>query len=214
MVDGYNAPLREPTERAEEQERPKMGDEQSTNDLLRVDLQRSLKRGPVDPKELSSFQRILLTTDGMVTEMLEAYLWERMTVVKLAQEHVASEVAVPELGLQKGENILNRTILLQGRMSHKNHIYAHSIIAPDRLDDQMRDGLVGSGKAIGLLILEDRLETFREILSCGREQAGELSQYFFIEPDDYLIYRTYRVIARGSPIMLITEKFPESEFQA
>jgi chorismate-pyruvate lyase len=191
-----------------------MGDEQATNDLLRLDLQRSLKRGPVDPKELSSFQRILLTTDGMVTEMLEAYLWERMTVVKLAQERVPSKVDVPELEIAKGEDVLQRTILLQGRMSHKNHLYAHSIIVPSRLDDQMRDGLLRSGKAIGLLILEDRLETFREILSCGREQAGKLSEHFFIEPDAFLIYRTYRVIVKGSPIMLITEKFPESEFQA
>ena len=191
-----------------------MDDEQPTSDLLRADLQRSLKRGPIDPKELSSFQRILLTTDGMVTEMLEAYLWERMIVVKLSQEHVPSQVDVPELEIRKGENVLQRTILLRGRMSHKNHIYAHSIIAPDRLDDRMRDGLVRSGKAIGLLILEDRLETFREILSCGREQAGDLAEHFLIDPDAYLIYRTYRVIVNRSPIMLITEKFPESEFQA
>ena len=78
----------------------------------------------------------------------------------------------------------------------------------------MRDGLLRSGKAIGLLILEDRLETFREILACGREQAGDLSVHFFVDPDEYLIYRTYRVIVKGSPVMLITEKFPESEFQA
>jgi chorismate-pyruvate lyase len=191
-----------------------MGDEQATSDLLRTDLQHSLKRGPVDPKELSSFQRILLTTDGMVTEMLEAYLWERMIVVKLSQEQVPSEVDVPELEIQKGENVLQRTILLRGRMSHKNHIFAHSVIAPDRLNDRIRDGLVHSGKAIGLLILEDRLETFREILSCGREQAGDLAEHFAIDPDAYLIYRTYRVIVNRSPIMLITEKFPESEFQA
>ena len=191
-----------------------MGDEQATSDLLRTDLQHSLKRGPVDPKELSSFQRILLTTDGMVTEMLEAYLWERMTVVKLSQEDVRSEVAIPELEIEKGHEVLQRTILLQGRMSHKNHIYAHSIIVPGRLDEPMREGLLHSGKAIGLLILEDRLETFREILSCGREQAGDLSKHFFIEPDAFLIYRTYRVMAKGVPIMLITEKFPESEFQA
>jgi chorismate-pyruvate lyase len=99
-------------------------------------------------------------------------------------------------------------------MSHKNHIFAHSVIAPDRLSDRIRDGLVHSGKAIGLLILEDRLETFREILSCGREQAGDLAEHFLIDPDAFLIYRTYRVIVNRSPIMLITEKFPESGFQA
>ena len=96
-------------------------------------------------------------------------------------------------------------------MSHRNRIYAESIIIPDRLDEQMRDGLLNSQKPIGLLILEDRLETFREILACGREPAGELSGYFGIDPEDYLIYRVYRVLANRAPIMLITEKFPENE---
>ena len=47
----------------------------SNSDLMRTDLQRSLRGSPVDPSKLTSFQRILLTTDGMVTEMLEAYFW-------------------------------------------------------------------------------------------------------------------------------------------
>jgi chorismate-pyruvate lyase len=70
---------------------------------------------------------------------------------------------------------------------------------------------LNSAKPIGLLILENRLETFREILGCAREPAGAIGRHFQIAADDYLISRRYRVIAHGQPIMLITEKFPERE---
>lgn len=181
----------------------------SSDNLLRLDLQKSLKRSPINPKDLTSFQRILLTTDGMVTEILEAYLWEQMKVVKLFQESFCLEDKIPSLNNEIGCNVLQRKILLRGRLSQKNHIYAESIIIPDRLDEKIRDGLLNSNKPIGLLILENRLETFREILDCGKEKAQDLSAYFNIKKNDYLIFRTYRIFANRLPIMLITEKFSE-----
>ncbi|HZA66819.1 MAG TPA: chorismate pyruvate-lyase family protein [Geminicoccaceae bacterium] len=188
-------------------------DEQNQKELMRTDLQRSLKRAPIDPGKLTSFQRILLTTDGTVTDMLEAYFWERMNVVRLFQDlyQIDREFAELELELEPGASVLERRILLQGKVSHRNRIYAQSFIVPDRLDEKVRDGLLNSHKPIGLLLLEDRLETFREILSVGKEAAGDLADHFAIAPDDYLIYRVYRIIARRLPIMLITEKFPENE---
>ena len=180
-------------------------------DLMRTDLQRSLKGSPIDPSRLSSFQRILLTTDGMVTEMLEAQFWERMVVERLFQEDYVLEEELSELECKTGDHVLDRRILLRGRISHLARIYAESFIVLDRLPDFILDGLLNSQKPIGLLILESRLETFREILGCAREESGDLAQYFGIEPKDDLISRRYRVIADGQPIMLITEKFPERE---
>lgn len=182
---------------------------QPESSLMRLDLQASLQKSPVDPSRLSSFQRILMTTDGMVTEMLEAHLWERMTVVKLFQDDFVLEHELPLLGLDVGDHVLDRRILLQGRMSRVNHIYAESLIVPDRLPDKIRTGLLESDKAIGLLILEERLETFREIVACGFEEAGELSAHLGVSPEDQLISRVYQVIVGGVPIMLITEKFAE-----
>lgn len=185
-------------------------DKASNGDLMRADLQQSLKRSPVNPRNLSSFQRILLTTDGTVTEMLEAVLWERMKVVKLSQELLKAEEDLPLLEAKKGTGVLDRRILLRGVVSHKNHIYAESLVLPDRLSDHMKDALLNSAKPIGLLILEERLETFREIMDCGKEPAGHVAQYFDIPADSFLIYRTYRVFAHRHPIMQVTEKFPES----
>jgi chorismate-pyruvate lyase len=188
-----------------------MANPATQSDLMRTDLQRSLKSSPIDPSKLTSFQRILLTTDGMVTEMLEANYWERMVVERLFQEDYELDQELTDLECKPGEHVLDRRILLRGRMTHLARLYAESFIARDRLPAFIREGLVQSHKPIGLLILEARLETFREILDCCREEAGNLGRYFRIQPGDHLISRRYRVIAGGQPIMLITEKFPERE---
>ncbi len=178
---------------------------------MRTDLQRSLQGGPIDPSQLTSFQRILLTTDGMVTEILEAYYWERMVVERLFQEDYPLEHDIDDLDCETGESVLDRRILLRGRVSHLARVYAESFIVRDRLPDEIRDGLLNSKKPIGHLILENRLETFREILGCVREDAGDIAHYFQIGPTAKLISRRYRILVNEKPIMLITEKFPEKE---
>jgi chorismate-pyruvate lyase len=42
---------------------------------MRYDLDQSLTISHIEPSRLSAFQRILLTTDGTLTEILEAYYW-------------------------------------------------------------------------------------------------------------------------------------------
>ena len=93
--------------------------------------------------------------------------------------------------------MLRRKILLQGKMSLTNFLYADSYVALDRLDDWMRHGLLESHKPIGFLMQERRLETFREIVGCGREPADGLGPYFNVEETDGMIWRTYKVINNG-----------------
>ena len=51
------------------------------------------------------------------------------------------------------------------------------------------------------------------MLVCETHAAEALARHFDVEPDTRLISRTYRVLAHGRPIMLITEKFPETAFR-
>jgi chorismate-pyruvate lyase len=166
----------------------------------------------VHPLRRTPIQRILLVTDGTVTEILEAVTGESMRLIKLYEEQVNLETDLPGLELAAGQPVLRRKILLQGKMSLTNFLYADSYVALDRLDDWMRHGLLESHKPIGFLIQEHRLETFREIVGCGREMAGQLGTYFNVDETSGMIWRTYRVFANRQPIMLITEKFPESHF--
>ncbi|NES19102.1 MAG: DUF98 domain-containing protein [Symploca sp. SIO3E6] len=179
---------------------------------LRPDLQESLTHGHIDPSKLSTFQRIILTTDGTLTEILEAYLFEKIQIVKLSEEVIAISQDILPLDLEIGSEIIERKVLLQGKISRNNWIYAESVIVPNRLDEKYRERLLKSKETIGRLWLEHRVETFKEIVYSSLEQAGDLAGYFKIKPEDILLSRTYRAFSNRKPIMMITEKFPESYF--
>ncbi len=180
--------------------------------LMRDDLQQSLERHHINPATLSTFQRILLTTDGTLTDILEAYLFEQIQVVKLSQNLIPIPKSLPAMELAEGTDVIDRRILLQGRISRKNYIYAESILVPERLDDHFRHELFKTKTPIGKIWLEQKVETFKEILDSAKESAQGLAEYFNIEASDKLLSRTYRVCTNGKPVMMITEKFPESYF--
>lgn len=183
-----------------------------TYDLMRSDLDESLKRSHIEPSSLSTFQRILLTTDGTVTEMLEAYTLENINVVKLAEGLVSTVPEIPLLELERGTKVIERKILLQGKISRKNYLYAESIIVPERLDERFQDALLKSQTPIGKLWLQYKVETFKEIVDTGKEPAGKLADYFLVEKEDKMLFRTYRVFSNRQAVMMITEKFPEKFF--
>ncbi len=180
--------------------------------MLRIDLEQSLSGSDLDLKNLSPFQRILLTTDGTVTEILEAQFWEKINLIKLFQEQTVCDLEIPYLEIQSGTEVLIRKILLQGEDSKTNYIYAESILVPEKLDQELQKGLIKTDKPLGRLMIETKTETFREILSCTQESARELSEYFDHNPDSNLVSRTYRVFANRKPIILITEKFLKDSF--
>lgn len=180
--------------------------------ILRSHLEESLNRTHIDPAALSTFQRILLTTDGTVTDMLEAYLCEQIQLVKLSEDFVKTSYYIPPMEIEEATEFIERKILLRGRISRKNYIYAESIIVLDRLEDNFRNELVNTKTPIGKLWFEKRVETFKEIIDSGKYPARELSQYFNIDPEENLFFRTYCVRSNQKYTMMITEKFPESYF--
>jgi chorismate-pyruvate lyase len=180
--------------------------------ILRDDLRESLNSNHIEPSALSSFQKILLTTNGSVTDILEAYLSEQIRVIKLSEQLVSLVHNITSMDLKEGTEVIIRKVLLQGRISRKNFIYADSIIVPERLDERFRDALLESKIPIGKLWFEQRVETFKEILDSSKEPAGDLAGYFNIQPSDNMLSRTYRVVTNRKSSMMITEKFPESYF--
>ncbi len=179
---------------------------------MRPDLQQSLTRSHIDPAALSTFQRILLTTDGTVTDMLESYLFEQIQVVKLSEAMVPVAYDIPLMELKKGTTAIERRILLRGRISRKNFIYAESILVPERLEASFRDELLKTKTPIGKIWLEQRVETFKEIVDSGKIPANELAQYFEMESNENMFFRSYLVFSNRQIAMMITEKFPESYF--
>lgn len=166
----------------------------------------------VGPDAATLFQRILLVTDGTVTHLLETFAGEPICVVKLHQAIVDAGQGVPELEVGARQPVMNREVLLVGCSTRRAFLYAASRIVPYRLDPAVRTGLLESSKPIGLLLEESRTETFRQILEASYEPAGARGAFFGIDAGAQVLSRTYRVLAGGHPIMLISEKFPADAF--
>jgi chorismate-pyruvate lyase len=180
---------------------------------MKNDLQKTLKHNHIDLSNLSYLQRIILITDGTLTNILEAYVLEHIQVLKISEKVEVTTKEIPILDLEVGSEVIDRKIFLQGENTKKNFLYAESKIVLGRLDEDFKNGLLKSQTPIGHLWLKFRLETFKEIIESGKEPANELSAYFIdTQPKDQLLFRTYRVFSNRKPIMMITEKFPESYF--
>lgn len=165
---------------------------------------------------LSCFQRILLVTDGTVTELLEQYLEEKITVVKLC-EKIKNNISQVSNGHDaftdhSDEPVLQREVLLQGQSTLNNCIYAESTIFLDNLVKNFRLDLLASSEPIGRLWEKYQIETHKTILDFGKKEAGNLAAHFSIKPEDMIISRTYSVYSGNKIIMLITESFPDNSF--
>ncbi|WP_392532269.1 chorismate--pyruvate lyase family protein [Nostoc sp. C117] len=166
----------------------------------------------IDPAVLSIFQRILLTNNGTITDLIEIYMGESIKVKKLSENILKLNNELLPMQLNEGAKVLDRKILLQGGISGRNYIYAESIIALERLDEQIREDLLTTKKPIGKVWLENKVEIFKETLETGKMSAQELAPYFDIAPEENLLFRTYCVLSNRNYTMMITEKFPESYF--
>lgn len=180
---------------------------------MRSDLNSSLSRSHINLTELSAFQRVMLTTDGTVTNMLEAYFSEPIKLVKLSEKSVSLRQEIPLMNLNQGDNVIEREILLQGKISYRNYVYAKSILVLDRLHEGFRQQLLDTKMPIGKIWLDQKVETFKEIVDTGKESANGLSEYFNVEVGGRILFRTYCVRSDQKLTMMITEKFPESYFR-
>lgn len=176
---------------------------------MREDLSRALEEGSIDPGGLNAIQRILLTTDGTVTDILEAYLREPMDVVPLAQSIIAAAERVTDLDVDAGHEIMTREVLLRGRTSGHTVLHATTIVVPDRLGARLTAGLLERKQPIGRLLLAEKAETYREIKRCARGPANGLARHFHLYETAPFLSRTYVISHNGRGIMRITESFPE-----
>jgi chorismate-pyruvate lyase len=166
----------------------------------------------IDVHALDPLHRVLLVTDGTLTETLEAIFLEPIELVRVGQRQVAANASHALLQPQDGETVVERKILLRGSRSRTNYVYAESLIAADRLGPEFRRGLVESDIPLGRLWIEQRLETFKEFLDMRCETGTAVPAEFGAEGAALLV-RTYRVHSAGRPVFVITEYFPSTFVQ-
>lgn len=163
---------------------------------------------------LDVLQRVLLTTDGTVVQILEAFFDDPICLGSHVQYTEPLSPADADLEPTGDETVLRRKVLLQGTRTGRNYVYANTGVLLDRLEGPLRRDLLHTSQPIGWLLRAHRMETFREMLRMGRRRAGSLAAEFGLDPDDELVYRTYRIIWRARPIMLLVEHFPTGALTA
>jgi chorismate-pyruvate lyase len=166
--------------------------------------------GGFDAGSLELLQRILLISDGTLTDTLEAAFREPICLRKISHEIHPARSPVDELDLPHGEMVMQRQILLCGSSSGRTYVYADSLLAVDRLPPRFREELLESNVPMGRLWSEHRLETWKELLAVARHPMGKLAQHFQTAADRDCLVRRYRVFSSGRPLMSITEHFPAS----
>ncbi len=147
------------------------------------------------------FLRVLLTTDGTVTNSLEAFFWEPVAVELIQQQEQTLAEDAPVVGLLKGQNTVVRHVQLKGVNSGRVYVKADSLIRLDLLPDSFRHDLTEQKLGIGELLRDCGLETYREILEIGYDAEYQG------------VYRTYRIVMEHRPFIQITEHFPLAVFQ-
>ena len=151
---------------------------------------------------LPPFLRALLVTDGTVTKILEAYFWEPVAVDTLAQDLMTAERDIPWVEVGAGDQVLIRQAQLRGIDSGKVYATAFSVIRTERIPPAFRQRLIDREIGIGVLIRDSGLESYREVMEVGASEAGTQAS------GEDRVFRTYRIIIDGVPVILITETFP------
>lgn len=160
--------------------------------------------------DLSLLQKLLLATDGTVTQLLELYTGRPIRVRKLHQA-LAAPPHSPLLQTRAGDQVLERAILLHD--GARNLLYAESRFVMGCLPETMHRQLLESEQPIGSLWRTERLETYREVVATGCQPEPALCQHFAVAPGQEFLSRTYLIFRQLRPMGMITEKFPASQFR-
>lgn len=144
--------------------------------------------------------RMVLTTDGTVTPMLEQLVGERIVTARLRHDEPATGAGPAAATSRTGPDLpLVRTTELVGARSGTVYIRARTVLAPDALPQPLRTDLTTTGEPIGRLLRKHRVESFRELVSCS--VAGDGSAH-----------RRYRVYIGGVVALSIEESFSPACF--
>ena len=163
---------------------------------------------------LSPMQKILIGTDGSVTNLLEMASGHPITITTRVQEIVAAdgETAVA-LDIDPGEEVNYRIVELKDSVTGEVLIYAVSRTPLRRLAPEFRQDLMRADIPIGRILRNHRIESRREITDARIIQAGtDLARTFNVHRCESMLSRKYRIIHREEPLIAIEEVFPCTSF--
>jgi beta-ribofuranosylaminobenzene 5'-phosphate synthase len=162
---------------------------------------------------LSPVQKILLTTDGSVTRILEALGGEPVTVETVGQGVIRADNKIARtLDVPAGSEVNHRVVNLRNPGGVLLHAVSYAPL--ERLRPEFKAHIMRRDKPIGRIMAELGIEARREITGYGVMKADEeLSKVFSIPLGALLLKRTYNIIYQGEVLLNITEIFPSTSFR-
>lgn len=161
-------------------------------------------------RKLSPIHRILLHTNGTVTQVLREYTNDIITVIK-PSEIFYDYLAKNNLFHLPDENISikSREIILQNSRTKKNLVFALTFIQLPNLNQETQYNLEHTDYGIGMIIDQQNLETYRKILNFHKiNPKFEVFKKIFPESNSFIIHRAYNIIHQKKVMFTINEYFP------
>jgi beta-ribofuranosylaminobenzene 5'-phosphate synthase len=179
-----------------------------------MDIADRIKKIEAQIGRLSPVQKILLGTDGSVTQLLELVTGNEVAVRTEVQEIVPADKAFAEnLGINEGDPVNYRVIELVNTITGEVLIHAISHTPISRLPPSFREDLMKADIPIGRIIRQHHIEARREILNAGVSPAtAEIGRLFSICLNEPVLSRQYQIIHKGEPLIFIEEQFPYNRF--
>lgn len=160
-------------------------------------------------KTFSNTQKILLTTDGSITAILDV-LYGKIDLTTLEQHTETADAEQAALiNEEEGSDINFREIVM-----HKDGnplIYALSYVPLDRLTEEIRCDLVSADIPIGRILKNYKIESRREINNIFIEKGNKTLEELYGTDEEFLS-RDYVIIHKDEILMWIKESFPISYF--
>ncbi|MEM3382993.1 MAG: chorismate pyruvate-lyase family protein [Nitrososphaerales archaeon] len=162
---------------------------------------------------LSNVQKILLTTDGSVTRILEILTKKPIIIeTKIKTSIKADENLARELRI-KPDEIVNYRVVHLKNPSDKALIFARSWTPMERLNEKIKKDLTSLDIPIGKILFKYKIETRREITSIDVINADdEMAKAFHVESGNPMLSRYYNIIHEARVLIRINEAFPLSSF--
>jgi beta-ribofuranosylaminobenzene 5'-phosphate synthase len=163
---------------------------------------------------LSSVQKILLSTDGSVTSLLEAVIGRRVAIETHDQRVIPADEAIAlRLAIETGAQVNYREVAILDEESREVLIRATSYAPLSRLPPGVRADLLMADIPIGKILSRHKVEARREVSSITTTRAGEdASSRFRISRNEPLLNRSYLILHGGEPLLAIDEEFPYAHF--
>ncbi len=155
--------------------------------------------------KLSGFEAALSRASGTVTTFLEQLVGEPIDARERRHRIIRAEPS-NSLRVAEGVPLIFRTAALEGRTSGRVYLYAETVLVPGRLPNNFRRRLESSSDPIGRILAQEGISVTRQPLR-GSEPRFAPVPLEGVAVGDYLLARTYRLDAEGTPLMVITEWF-------